>query len=782
MKRDGFRFMGVIFMVLIQAMVGMGQIQSDAPQVGYVYPAGGQCGSSFEVTVGGKFLDEDTVALFSGTGVEAKVVEYLRPLNQGAFKELQNRMGELMRKKEAAFGNSSSRGRRRRSSTAFNDQWSMQDEEELNAMRRRLSTFSIRRSSVAALVETVTFEVTIAPDAELGPHELRLYTDDGLSNPWIFHVDPLPEITEVSGRTLAIAASQKRGGRGRKRQKTDGVAPGTHPVTTDPEEDISVNIPCLVNGQILPGDADRYRFKASKGQHLVVSTLARQLNPFLSDAVPGWFQAIVVLYDVHGRELAFADDFSFRPDPLLHCVIPQNGYYVVEIRDALYRGREDFVYRMALGELPFITDIFPLGGHRRGETPVTLSGWNLPQAQRMYHADALGLHTISVHKGKLLSNQIPFVVDDQPAIREQGDHTLFQSITLPAIIDGRIDSKSDRDVFRFSAQAGQTIVARILARQLGSPLDSVLKLSTETGEQLAFSDDNSNNQPGLLTHHADAELSATLPKDGYFDLTVADVQQQGGQDYAYRLYLHAPRPDFQLYVVPSSINARAGTTVSLAVHVRRQDGFDGPIELTLEPPVPGFALSGVSLASGTDVLPLTLTVPRQALELQSLRVVGKAMIAGRSVMHTAIPADQRKQAFIYQHLVPAQDLQVAVIGRASQSRFTWLDTDTLKIPAGGHIKVPIGIPRRSPFGEIQLLLMDPPEGIRIENVQLGRRRSYVEFVCDPTETKVGLQGNLIVNAYAVKTQSGASKAKDQRIKTRRFLSTLPAISFEIVME
>jgi len=30
--------------------------------------------------------------------------------------------------------------------------------------------------------------------------------------------------------------------------------------------------------------------------------------------------------------------------------------------DSLYRGREDFVYRIALGELPLVTGVFPLGG------------------------------------------------------------------------------------------------------------------------------------------------------------------------------------------------------------------------------------------------------------------------------------------------------------------------------------------------------------------------------------------------------------------------------------
>jgi len=39
-----------------------------------------------------------------------------------------------------------------------------------------------------------------------------------------------------------------------------------------------------------PGEADRYRFQARKGQELVIAASARELIPYLADAVPGWFK------------------------------------------------------------------------------------------------------------------------------------------------------------------------------------------------------------------------------------------------------------------------------------------------------------------------------------------------------------------------------------------------------------------------------------------------------------------------------------------------------------
>ena len=130
--------------------------------------------------------------------------------------------------------------------------------------------------------------------------------------------------------------------------------------------------------QFTPGDIDRYQFEAGKGQQLVVAVSARQLIPYLADAVPGWFQAVLTLCDAKGKQLAYVDRYRFHPDPLMHFEIPKDGEYLIQIRDSLYRGREDFVYRMSLGALPYVTGIFPLGGPAGTPTTVELGGWNLP--------------------------------------------------------------------------------------------------------------------------------------------------------------------------------------------------------------------------------------------------------------------------------------------------------------------------------------------------------------------------------------------------------------------
>ena len=122
--------------------------------------------------------------------------------------------------------------------------------------------------------------------------------------------------------------------------------------------------------------------------------------PYLADAVPGWFEAAVAICDQRGNELAFADHYRYSPDPVLFYEVPKDGQYVLEIRDTIYRGREDFVYRITVGELPFLTSVFPLGGKAGSKLSLELTGWNIPTAtlaQEARHAEP-GIYPIDVRR------------------------------------------------------------------------------------------------------------------------------------------------------------------------------------------------------------------------------------------------------------------------------------------------------------------------------------------------------------------------------------------------
>lgn len=682
-KTEGFKIINSCMFVLLTiapaalaAMPGA-RAQRD-PRIGYVYPAGGRQGTTFQVAIGGQYLDGVANVYVSGGGVQAAVIEHKKPLTQREFTLLREKLKELQQKRLAATqtaekpgeqdvaargmaGESQSVGRLTADSTT--PQWTAEDEQMLAEIKKKLANPPNRQGN-PVIAETVTIEVTMAPDTEPGERELRLGTPSGLSNPLVFCVGQLAEFSEKESKSSMTPGLGSR---------PAGSLAGAGPAPAQPEPGMSITLPAIVNGQILPGDVDRFRFEARKGQQLVIAASARELIPYLADAVPGWFQATLALYDTNGNELAYDDDYKFHPDPVLFYEIPKDGEYVIEIRDAIYRGREDFVYRIAVGELPFVTSIFPLGGTAGAQATIEADGWNLPASNLTPQAKdkGPGVYPVSASCKGLISNPVPFAVDTLPECLEQepnNEQASAQLVTLPIIVNGRIDQAGDVDVFRFEGRAGDEIVAEVYARRLDSPLDSTLKLTDATGRQIAFNDDHEDKAAGLTTHHADSLLSATLPADGTYYLALGDAQHKGGPAYGYRLRISPPQPDFELRVVPSSVNVRAGATAALTVYALRKDGFSDEIALTLKDAPSGFTLSGGRVPAGKDQAKVTLKAPpTPTKEPLSLCVEGRAVIQGREIVRAAVPADDMMQAFFYRHLVPAKDLKVAVIARAKPS-------------------------------------------------------------------------------------------------------------------
>jgi hypothetical protein len=746
------------------AFVPAAWAQLNAPHLGYVLPAGGRQGATFQVKVGGQFLNNVTDAHVSGSGIQAAVADYERPMNAMQATQLRERMQELQKQP-----------------------MSPAVQKEMADIRVQLLIFNSRRLTSPVLAETVTLQITIAPDAEPGKRELRLATPQGLSNPLIFFVGQLPEFSEKE--TINV-----------------NTQPGANqPQISMPPTNMEIALPATVNGRIkpglprpsvppvpgqqfTPGDADRYRFQAHHGQQLVVAVSARELIPYLADAVPGWFQATLALYDDKGNEVAYDDDYRFNPDPVLHYEIPKDGEYTIEIKDALYRGREDFVYRITVGEVPFVTGIFPLGGRAGAQTKVALQGWDLPVASLTLNAKdkGAGIYPLSVRKGELVSNIVPFAVDTLPETVEKepnGSQKNAQRVKPPVVVNGRIDHPGDWDLFSFEGRKGDAIVAEVYARRLDSPLDSVLRLTDASGKQLAFNDDHEDKGFGLITHQADSLIAATLPANGTYYLYLGDAQQKGGPEYAYRLRISPPRPDFDLRVTPSGINAPGGWNVPITVYALRKDGFSGDIELALKDAPRGFILSGAMVPAGQDQVRLTLTAPPlQSREPFKLSLEGRATIQGHEIRRPAVPAEDMMQAFAYHHLVPEEALRVAVPRRGMfRTPPSVAGAQPVKIPAGGTVRlqVQVPIPPNNLIEKVDFELSEPPQGIELGDTSLVQNRGEIVLKCDAARAKPGTKGNLIIYITAER-QPPAGNQRPQANRQRVQLGTLPAIPFEII--
>ena len=742
------------------------------PRLGYVYPAGGRQGTTVQIAVGGQYLNNTSGAFVSGTGVQVRVGDYNRPLTQKEFNDLREKLRELQEKRTAAARSGRRRGGQGGSPSGTNVVWTADDEKRAADIRQKLFLFAPRRNQNPAIAETVSLRVALATNAEPGEREIRLATPGGLSNPIRFWVGQLPEFTKRDTKAVPDEATFRQR---RFNNEQKAVAP----------TEMNISLPAVVNGQILPGGVDRYRFHARKGLQLVIAAAARELIPYLPDAVPGWFQAALALYDAKGQELAQADHYLFHPDPVLHYEIPKDGEYVVEIRDSIYRGREDFVYRISLGELPYVTSIFPLGGSTGAQTTVELKGWNLPETALTQTNGEPGVCTLAARKEDGIINRLPFAVDNLPeCLESEPNNTIAgaQPVTLPIIVNGRIDQPGNWDVFRFDGRAGETVVVEVCARRLDSPLDSVLKLTDADGKQVAFNDDYEDKGAGLNTHYADSYLMATLPADGPCYVHLGDTQRQGGPEYAYRLRISAPRPDFALRVVPSSFNVRGSASVPLTVYALRRDGFTNEITLDLEDAPAGFKLTGARIPANQDQVRLTLQAPpAPSDEPIRLSLEGRAFVQGRPIVRPAIPAEDMMQAFAYRHLVPAKELAVVVSGRfMNRAPLRILSATPIKIPAGGTARVRVATPGGASANRFRLELNEPPEGIALGKVVPVSEGTEIELRSDAAKTKPGFKGNLIVNIFPGQALVSAAKNKKQGNQPRTAVGTLPAIPFEIV--
>ena len=102
----------------------------------------------------------------------------------------------------------------------------------------------------------------------------------------------------------------------------------------------SGDVAMAFNGVIAEaGDVDHFRFGATKGQQLEVTCHARRLRSGLD--------SVVTVHKLDGGQLAGNDD-ARGPDSSFRFDVPEDGEYVLRVRDHLDRGSHDFVYRVEM--------------------------------------------------------------------------------------------------------------------------------------------------------------------------------------------------------------------------------------------------------------------------------------------------------------------------------------------------------------------------------------------------------------------------------------------------
>ncbi|HUY89237.1 MAG TPA: PPC domain-containing protein [Pirellulales bacterium] len=168
----------------------------------------------------------------------------------------------------------------------------------------------------------------------------------------------------------------------------------------------------------------------------------------------------------------------------------------------------------------------------------------------------LGVYGLRAVTSKGVSSARLLMVDDLPSVNDNGANKQVpaaQALVLPVAVDGACEPESF-DYYKLTVAAGQRISVEVMARRLGSALDSVVRLLDGGGRELAYSDD----EPGI---GSDSRFAFQFAAAGDYFLEIRDIRYQGGANHRYRLRIG----DFPLVSAAFPLAAPKGATVKLVV-------------------------------------------------------------------------------------------------------------------------------------------------------------------------------------------------------------------------
>jgi len=145
-----------------------------------------------------------------------------------------------------------------------------------------------------------------------------------------------------------------------------------------------------------------------------------------------------------------------------------------------------------------------------------------------------GVHAFRVETPLGVSNLLRFAVSSlvEIAEREPNGPGAAQKVTLPSTLVGTLGTAGDVDAYEFRGRAGEEMVFQVVARPLGSRLDSTVRLLDANGKLLAANNDVDSSRDSVLTWR--------FAEAGSYTLTIEDVEHGGGKNgFAYRIHAGA---------------------------------------------------------------------------------------------------------------------------------------------------------------------------------------------------------------------------------------------------
>jgi hypothetical protein len=437
-----------------------------------------------------------------------------------------------------------------------------------------------------ATPQHVEFEVTLG-DVTPGIYNLRLATPGGISNPLLIGVDSLAQIP---------------------------VAP-----------QISA-LPAAISGTIGGGQMVQTSFNLKKGEQIAIEVESKRLGSALDP--------VIHLLDPRKLPLAWAEAMTaLGGDARLSFTAPADGQYTLQLHDSVYQAGSPGHFRLKIGAWQYADIAFPPAVRRGSKANIEFACTNLPagsKAEISMPADGgdqpapwpAGIRSAGFRPRVLAS-------DDEQVLKAPPGDGSPQQVTAPAGINGRLDTPHSEDRYRVTVVPGMKLRIEVTASRIGSPLDGVLFVRDEKGNQLAMSDDQADT--------VDPGLDFTVPGDKTaIVLALKDVAGRGGPDFVYHVGVsRLDRPDFSLalaadrYLIPAAGNGLMRITAN-----RR--GYKGPIKLAFNGLPPTVKPMTDEIPAGSNLALVALAGQPDSAEPAVISIVGRGKDGDREIVRTAL--------------------------------------------------------------------------------------------------------------------------------------------------
>jgi len=419
----------------------------------------------------------------------------------------------------------------------------------------------------------VTATLRIAPDCQLGTHPIRIRTATGISNLKLFSVGNLKELNEKEPNSQ-ISETQ------------------------------TIEFNSTVNGVVKNEDVDYFSVQLEADQRIAVEVEALRLGHKL-------FDIKAKLFDPAGRQMLTADDTAMaKQDVAFVATTKEAGAYTIALSEASYGGAGNFNYRLHIGNFPRPLSVTPMGGQAGQEVTVKWLGDPGIGEQKII-LPTLDTSQITIgaqSESGAAPTESPFRLFEFPGVVEAEPNNGIKDATpgtVPGAFDGVIGSENDRDRFSFEGKKGQVLDFRVWARELGSPLDSVLVVFDSANKRIASDDD---------ARGMDSYTRVTLPADGKYSILVRDHLGQGGEAYAYRVEASPVSPELVLSI-PTNESVRIaipqGNKVAVVMSVVKR-GFDTPVDFVFDNLPAGVTAEVGILQPGQTTIPILFSATPEA--------------------------------------------------------------------------------------------------------------------------------------------------------------------------